>query len=103
MGMGSSRAEARQIVNHSHITVNGVKADIPSYLVKPGDVIAVKESSKKLPLFKSIMEGENTKNLPSWLTFDASTLHGTVIGLCPREEVDLNVQEQLIVEWYSKS
>ncbi len=103
MGMGASRPEARQIVNHSHITVNGNKVNIPSYQVKVGDVIEVRQSSKSLPLFKKIIETENTKALPSWLSFDTANLKGTVLGECPREEVDLNVQEQLIVEWYSKS
>ncbi len=103
MGVGASRAEARQLVNHAHFTVNGQRVNIPSYQVKPGDVIEVKESSKSMPYFKNLIEGGNTKNLPSWLTFDVANLKGNVVTECPREEVDLNVQEQLIVEFYSKS
>lgn len=103
MGIGASRAEARQIVNHAHITVNGKKVNIPSYQTKAGDVIEVREASKSLPLFKDIIEAGNTRNLPSWLSFDTANLKGAVVAECPREEVDLNVQEQLIVEWYSKS
>lgn len=103
MGIGASRAEARQIVNHGHITVNGGRVNIPSYRTKPGDVVEVKESSKSLPYFKTLVESGNTRNLPSWLSFDMSSLKGSVLAECPREEVDLNVQEQLIVEFYSKS
>lgn len=103
MGIGASRAEARQLVNHAHFTVNGQKVNIPSYKVNPGDVIEVKESSKSIPYFKTLIETGSSRNIPSWLTFDLANLKGTMVTECPREEVDLNVQEQLIVEFYSKS
>ena len=88
LGLGTSRAMARQIVNHGHITVNGKTVDIPSYLVKAGDVIAVKET-KNLSLVK-------------WLEFDNATLTGKVVALPQREDIDLDIQEHLIVELYSK-
>ncbi|MGI6563155.1 MAG: 30S ribosomal protein S4 [Clostridia bacterium] len=103
MGIGASRAEARQIVNHGHIMVNGKVVNIPSYRTKPGDAIEVKDSSKGLTYFKNLIEAGNTRNLPSWLSFDMASLKGAVLAECPREEVDLNVQEQLIIEFYSKS
>ena len=100
MGIGSSRAESRQIVNHGHITVNGKKVNIPSFLVKVDDVIAVRDNKKELPMFKELKDMKIV--LPKWLEFDASTLTGKVVALPQRDDIDLNVKEHLIVELYSK-
>ena len=101
MGIGASRAESRQIVNHGHITVNGSRVNIPSYLVKAGDIIAVKENKVDKTLFADIKAGK-TENLPSWLEFDNATLSGKVLELPTREGLDIAVEEHLIVELYSK-
>lgn len=101
MGMGSSRAMARQIVNHGHITVNGKNVNIPSYLVKAGDEIAVKENKKDSEMWKSVKEVKNL-SVPKWLEFDNATLAGKVVALPERADVDLDVKEHLIVELYSK-
>ena len=100
-GLGLSRAHARQIVNHGHITVNGSRVNIPSYLVKAGDIIAVKENKVDKTLFADIKAGK-TENLPSWLEFDNATLSGKVLELPTREGLDIAVEEHLIVELYSK-
>jgi len=102
LGLGSSRAEARQLIRHGHFTVNGNKVDIPSYLVEPNDVIAVKESSKSLQKFKELAEDAESKNHPEWLEFDRENLVGRVVRLPNRDEIDLPIQELLIVELYSK-
>ncbi len=99
LGLGLSRAHARQIVNH--ITVNGSRVNIPSYLVKAGDIIAVKENKVDKTLFADIKAGK-TENLPSWLEFDNATLSGKVLELPTREGLDIAVEEHLIVELYSK-
>ena len=101
LGLGLSRAHARQIVNHGHITVNGSRVNIPSYLVKAGDIIAVKENKVDKTLFAEIKSGK-TENLPSWLEFDNATLSGKVLELPTREGLDIAVEEHLIVELYSK-
>ncbi|MEG1662542.1 MAG: 30S ribosomal protein S4 [Clostridia bacterium] len=101
LGLGSSRAMARQIVNHGHLTVNGKNVDIPSYLVKAGDVIAVKENKKDLAMWQSVKEVKNL-NIVKWLTFDNATLVGTVVSLPERADIDLDIKEHLIVELYSK-
>lgn len=98
MGLAASRAEARQLVTHGHFTVNGKKLDIPSALLKPGDKIAVRETSRKSAKFSEI----DNRNTPSWLTFDAETLTGTVVQEPTREDIDIEVNETLIVELYSK-
>ncbi len=100
LGLGVSRAEARQIVNHGHITVNGKKVNIPSYQVKVGDVIAVKESKQALAMFAEI-KGAKT-NTPKWLEFNSETLTGKVLALPERDDIDLSIQEHLIVEFYSR-
>ena len=92
---------ARQIVNHGHITVNGKSVDIPSYIVKAGDVIAVKESKKDSALWNDVKETKNL-SIVKWLSFDNATLTGTVVSLPQREDIDLAIQEHLIVELYSK-
>ena len=101
LGFGESRAHARQMINHGHITVNGKKVDIPSYIVNTGDVISVKERTAKGEYFKSIRE-EGVRNLPKWLTLDAENLKGSVIALPQRDDIDLTIEEHQIVELYSR-
>ena len=100
LGLGASRAMARQIVNHTHILVNGKCVNIPSYQVKVGDVISVKESSAKSELFASVREARVI--VPKWLEFDSSKLTGKVTALPAREDIDLTIAEHLIIELYSK-
>ena len=100
MGLSTTRREARQLVNHGHFTVNGKKVNIPSYLVKAGDVIAVKEKSLKSPKFKEIQDME--VGIPAWLTVNRDNLEGTVIAEPTRDQIDVPVEEHLIVELYSK-
>jgi ribosomal protein S4 len=100
MGIGSSRAQSRQIVNHGHITVNGKDVDIPSYEVKTGDVIAVKESKKDNALFKELRGAKIV--MPRWVEFDTESFTGKIIDNPKREDIDLNINEQLIIELYSK-
>ena len=102
MGLATSRAEARQIVRHGHITVNGGKVNIPSYLVEKNDVIAVCEASQNDDKFKTIMEQTAGRNVPAWMEFNAEQKKATVVELPKREDIDLPVQEHLIVELYSK-
>ncbi len=102
LGLGKTRAMARQIVNHGHITVNGKKVDIPSYLIKAGDVIAVKENKKNLALWNEIKEVKNL-SIVKWLEFDNATLTGKVKALPERADInDIDIKEHLIVELYSK-
>lgn len=100
MGIASSRSEARQIVNHGHITVNGKRVNIPSYSVKAGDVIAVKENKKDKEMFKQLKSAKIVT--PKWVEFDTETLQGKVVALPEREDIDLPIQEHLIVELYSR-
>ncbi|MBR2901700.1 MAG: 30S ribosomal protein S4 [Clostridia bacterium] len=102
LNLATSRAEARQLVIHGHYTVNGKKVNIPSYIVKAGDVIAVKDKSKSSEKFKAITEIAGSKVVPSWLEADKENLKGKVVSLPTREEIDLQVNETLIVEFYSK-
>ncbi len=102
LGFALSRPEARQLVSHGHFTVNGRKVNIPSYLVKPGEVIAVAEKSKSLPKIKTVLENTEGKVVPKWLELDANTKSAKVVALADREDIDLQVQETLIVELYSK-
>ena len=103
MGFGASRAQARQIVRHGHIEVNGRKADIPSYLVKPGDQIAVRENSRKHAGLAAAIEFTEHLLAPSWLEVDRENLRGKVTGLPVRDElVQIPMNEQLIVELYSR-
>ena len=100
MGIGSSRAEARQRVGQNHLTVNGKKVNIPSYRVKVGDVIAVKESSQNLEMFKDLKDLKIVT--PKWLEFNVETLTGKILALPERDDIDLNIKENLIVEYYSR-
>lgn len=100
LGLGDSRTESRQIVNHGHITVNGKKVNIPSYQVKVGDVIAVKESKQSLEMFSSLKSVK--VNTPKWLEFNSESLTGKVLANPERDDIDLNIKEHLIVEFYSR-
>ena len=103
LGFANSRRQARQLVNHGHFTVNGKKVNIPSYLVKAGDVIEVAESSRSSEVFKRLM-GENAPVFlqPAWMEREKNALKGTVTRLPAREDIDIPVEEHLIVELYSK-
>ncbi|MBQ9685622.1 MAG: 30S ribosomal protein S4 [Oscillospiraceae bacterium] len=101
LGLAKTRRMARQIVVHGHIMVNGRKVNIPSSLVKAGDVITLRERSRESEMFKSLREGTGAVT-PKWLTFSAPTLTGTVSALPTREDIDYPVQEHLIVELYSR-
>jgi small subunit ribosomal protein S4 len=101
LALGASRPQARQIVSHGHILVNGKKVDIPSYLVKVGDTITIKESSYDVEQFKQLREG-TSRLIPAWLELDAANLTGKVVALPKREDIDLTLEEHLIVELYSK-
>lgn len=102
MGFASSRKEGRQLVLHGHFTVNGQKVNIPSYLISEGDVIAVKEESKKSEKFKEVIEITSGRIAPQWLDVDAENLNGKVVSLPTREDIDIPIEDHLIVELYSK-
>ena len=100
LGFGTSRAQARQLVNHGQFEVNGKKVDIPSYLVKAGDVITVRENKKDNVTIKANVE--SARPVPAWLELNNETLSGKVVRLASREDVDIAIEEHLIVELYSK-
>ena len=100
MGIGASRKQCRQIVNHGHITVNGKRVDIASYRVKVGDVIAIKENKQDVEAFKALRETKIVT--PKWLEFDPATLSGKILALPKREDIDSDIKEQLIIELYSR-
>lgn len=103
MGIGVSRSQARQIVNHGHITVNGKRVNIPSYLTKAGDVIEVKSNKQDLTFFKGLKEvGKKSASTVKWLEFNFAELKGAVNALPTREDVDMPIAEHMIVELYSK-
>ena len=102
MGFGRTRRETRQIVDHKHILVNGKCVNIPSYLVKAGDVIEVKEKAKSAQRYKDVLEVTSGRLIPAWLDVDQENLKGVVKELPTREEIDVPVNEMLIVELYSK-
>ena len=102
LGYGASRAEARQMVNHGQFDVNGKKVNIPSYLVKAGDVITVREIKKENKAIKANVEANATRPTPAWLEKDFKKLSGKVIKLASREDIDIPIEEHLIVELYSK-
>lgn len=101
-GFAMSRPEARQLVSHAHFTVNGKKVNIPSYLVKPGDVVAIREKSLGSDKIKSVVEANASRPALNWLSVDRSKCQATIVNLPERGEIDLQVQEHLIVELYSK-
>ena len=102
MGMAASRKEARQLVLHAHFTLNGKKVNIPSILVKAGDVIAVKETSKESAKIKALIEGLATVTTPKWIENDAKNAVAKIVALPARDDIDFEFEEQLIVEFYSK-
>ncbi len=102
MGMADSRRQARQLVRHGHFQINGKKANIPSILVKKGDVISVKESSRKSALIKMLIENISGRSVPAWIELDAANAVATIAALPTREDIDFPIEEHLIVELYSK-
>ena len=102
LGFAMSRPEARQLVGHGHFTVNGKKVTIPSYLLKAGDVVALREKSRSSDKFKAVIEANASRVPPKWLDLNANTLEAKVINLPAREEIDFPIEEHLIVELYSK-
>ena len=102
LGFATSRPAARQLVRHGHFTVNGRKVDIPSFSVKPGDVVAIRQSSRKNPSIVHALEEVKGRGVPEWLQFDAEGLSAKIGSVPTREQINLPVQEQLIVELYSK-
>jgi len=102
MGFASSRPQARQLVRYGHVEVNGKRVTIPSYQVKEKDVVAIRENSRSLSLFKEIVEQGASKVVPEWLSVNFETLTGEVNYLPKREDIDVPIQEHLIVELYSK-
>ena len=102
LGWASSRAEARQLVVHNHFTLNGKKVNVPSLLVKAGDVIAIKADSRDSVKIKEVLEANEGRPVPQWLSVNSETFEAKVLNLPAREEIDTPVDEQLIVEFYSK-
>jgi small subunit ribosomal protein S4 len=102
LGFGASRAQARQWVRHGHIEVNGRKVNIPSYLVEPGDVVAVRASSRQSPAFRDIAQDLEHRAAPDWLSRDDELMTGRVLALPDRQDLDVTLNEQLIVEYYSR-
>ncbi|MBQ3068401.1 MAG: 30S ribosomal protein S4 [Clostridia bacterium] len=102
LGFASSRAQARQLVTQGHFTVNGRKVNVPSFLVKPGMVVAMKEGSRQLGLLKAIVEANAARPVPKWLELNREALEAKVLALAAREDIDLPIEETLIVELYSK-
>ena len=102
LGIGASRAEARQLVRHGHFTVDGKKVNIPSFLVRPGMLISVKEKSRKLDKIKGNLEASSTRQAPKWLELDAGNHMAKVLAAPTKEDIELPIAEHLIVELYSK-
>ena len=102
LGFARTRKEARQIVTHGHITVNGRRVDVPSYCVRPGDLVAVGPKAKELLVIKSALVSNERMQVPAWLEVDIEKLQGSVLSLPNRDQIDLDINEQLIVELYSK-
>ena len=102
LGIGASRAEARQLVRHGHFLVDGKKVNIPSFLVKPGMILSVKESSRQLEKIKGNLEASSARRAPRWLELDASNYMAKIVAQPTKEDIDLPIAEHLIVELYSK-
>lgn len=102
LGFARTRKEARQTVTHGHITVNGHRVDIPSFRVRPGDLVAVHPKAKELLVIKSALVSNERVEVPAWLEVDVEKLQGSVLSLPTRDQIDLDIREQLIVELYSK-
>lgn len=102
LGFGVSRSQARQLVCHGHFTVNGRKLDIPSALLKPGDVVAVAEGSRNVVLLKDNSEAAAVRSIPAWLLFNTQSMSGNVVAIPIREQIEVPVNEQLVVEFYAR-
>lgn len=102
LGFSENRAQARQMVNHGHFMVNGIRTDIPSMILKPGDLVSLREQSRKKTLFQDLGEVADKRLCPLWLERDVNTLSGRVLRVPERNEIDENITEQLIVEFYSR-
>lgn len=102
MGFSTSRAEARQLVRHGHFLINGRRASIPSMLVKPGAVVSVAEKSRKIARIAGALETLESRSVPQWVEINKETFEGTVKSLPVRDDITMPIQEQLIVEWYSR-
>jgi small subunit ribosomal protein S4 len=102
MGFGATRAEARQLVRHNHILINGRRVNVPSYLIKPGDVVSIREKSRKIRRIQEAMETIERRGTPAWLEVDPKEFQGTIKAMPSRADVSAQIQEQLIVEFYSR-
>ena len=102
LGLATSRAQARQLVRHGHFQVNGKKVDIPSYSLRSGDVVTIRPTSQKAPTILHAIEEVKGRGIPEWLSFDPNSISGRIVSMPTREQINLPVQEQLIVELYSK-
>lgn len=102
LGLSHSRKQARQLVRHNHLLVNGSRVNIPSYIVNQGDKVAVKEKSRRLEAFLTALERVDARGVPAWLEIDREQARGVVLSLPAREDIDQDIQEQLIIELYSK-
>ncbi|TMC10783.1 MAG: 30S ribosomal protein S4, partial [Chloroflexi bacterium] len=103
MGLGASRKQARQLVSHRHFEVNGKVVNVPSYQVRPGDVVSVRESSKSgSAVFDVALDASGSRTMPSWLSFNEGEKNAKVLALPEREEMEMGVEEHLIVEFYSR-
>lgn len=102
LGLATSRAQARQLVSHGHFMVNGRKTNIPAYGLKVGDVVSVRPESRQTTYFKNVREQLGQRGVPAWLSLDADKLEGRILAMPARQEIDVPVQEQLIVEFYSR-
>jgi small subunit ribosomal protein S4 len=102
LGLADSRVQARQLVSHGHFTVNGRKTDAPSFLVRPSDTVSVCPESRRATYFKERRELLGKRQVPAWLSFDEETLDARVLALPTRPEIDVPIEEQLIVEFYSR-
>jgi small subunit ribosomal protein S4 len=102
LGFAASRKQARQLVGHGHITLNGRKTDVPAYIVKAGDVVMVRERSRQIPAVLAALEAVDGRGMPAWLSLDRGNFKGTVQGVPTKEEIALPVNEQMVVELYSR-
>jgi small subunit ribosomal protein S4 len=102
LGFAENRAQARVLVTHGHFNVNGRRTDVPSMVLKPGDVVEVREGSRTRTYFKALADQAEARNTPSWLSRDAARLSGKVLQVPARQDIDANLNEQLIVEYYSR-
>jgi len=102
LGFGASRKQARQVVSHGHLTINGKKITVPGALVKAGDVIAVRERSRNLAAIQASLDAVEGRGIPDWLDLDKAAFKGTIRALPTKEQITLPVNEQMVVEWYSR-